>query len=215
MNWSFIKTNWFTIALLLLLIAAIVKSNLNFLGSKNSAASLMLSGQSWASPNKETAFGLAGEQSRQIASGPDISQASASAFFKRFSSVAITERKKFGIPASVLLSLAFLNSHAGQDPSAKLVNNYFATPCTEDWEGEAASVDNRCIRKYETAWYSWRDFSIYVSSQVWFGAIKQKAGKDWERWCKLLNGKDISSVGNLGSKMAEVISYYKLYELDK
>ena len=48
-------------------------------------------------------------------------------FIKRFAHGAITEQKKYGIPASITMANALLNSWAGQAPWAKEGNNIFQT----------------------------------------------------------------------------------------
>ena len=61
----------------------------------------------------------------------------------------------------------------------------------------------------------WRDFSIHMAGQAWFGALKQSAGKDWRKWAAGIEGEDVTRVKQFNKKLVEVIEYYRLYELDK
>lgn len=214
MNWTYFKTNWFSIALGLLVLAVVVRGSgrlsLQHFFSTEDGKYAEISPAS----RKSTALGIASEPSIRPPSPVEVDQATAAAFLKRFASVAVSERKKFGVPASVLLATAFLNSHIGLNDAALEANNFFGLPCSNDWEGESVSLAEHCFRKYETPWASWRDFSIYLSSQEWFGSLRQTAGKDWHKWVKGLNGKNISKLSNCGQKIGEVIDYYRLYELD-
>lgn len=212
MNWNFFKTNWFSFALAALLLAAILRSR-GFFNERpmfpNSPDTPGI-----ALRNSSTALGLAMEPERQ-ATPQETGRATAEAFLKRFAKVAVSEKKKFGVPASVLLAIAFVNSNSGQSQAVNEANNFFALPCTEDWEGDRVSIGARCYRKYETPWFSWRDFSIYLAGQSWFGSLKQEAGEDWRKWINSLEGKGISNMKNFNVKLKEVIEYYRLFELDQ
>lgn len=215
MTWNFIKTNWFSIALGVLLVAAILQGGSKFsLGDRFAPVTSKTAG---LTPEKKsnTTLGLASEPRLNKASTTEIDQSTATAFLRRFASVAISERKKFGVPASILLATAFLNSQSGMTDAVLEANNFFALPCSSDWEGESVTLQDRCVRKYETPWASWRDFSIFLSSQEWFGRLRKSAGKDWQKWASGMEGSDISTVAGFNQKMSEVISYYRLYELDQ
>lgn len=212
MNRNFFKTNWFSISLIVLLLAAILRTHGLFfthLHSGNESgpvtAGLRQSG---------TTLGLALEPERR-AVPTETDQATSEAFLKRFAKVAISEKKKFGVPASVLLAIAFINSNSGQNQVVEEANNFFSLPCSEDWDGDRVSIGAHCYRKYETPWSSWRDFSIYLTSQTWFGKLKQTAGKEWRKWVDNLEAKDISNVSNFPDRLTEVIEKYRLFELDQ
>jgi flagellum-specific peptidoglycan hydrolase FlgJ len=216
MNWNFFKTNWFTIALVtLLLLAAIGQGSGKFSLGNFSTFDTKQPGELIPIKKSATALGIGADPKHSPAAPAEVDQATATAFLKRFAPVAVSERKKFGVPASVMLSIAFLNSHIGLNDAALEANNFFALPCTQEWEGESISLEERCVRKYETPWASWRDFSIHFSSQDWYGGLRKSAGKDWQKWASGLQDKDISPISNLPKKMAEVITYYRLYELDQ
>ena len=214
MHWNFIKTNWFSLAIVLLLLVALFRN-----GFKGPIQHFLVGGNGNAIEKltehpMETTLGLAVAHTEEPLPPAAVDQATSTAFLKRFAAVAVSERKKFGIPASILLASAFLNSHAGLQPAGQKANNFFELPCTGDWEGETATVGSRCVRKYETPWASWRDYSIYLTTREWFGAVHKASGKDWKKWTKSLEGKDISSIANFNEKLEEVIVYYRLYDLD-
>ena len=215
MTWNFFKTNWFSIALVLLVLGAILRSS-NKLSLQNyfSNGSGGLAARTHDATNT-TALGLGMEPSIHVAQPVEVDQATAAAFLKRFAPLAISERKKFGVPASVLLAAGFLNSNIGLGETAVGANNYFALPCSREWDGASAMLGEKCVRKYDTAWASWRDFSIFLTNQDWYGSLRQSAGKDWRKWIKGMNDGNVSNIANFGQKMAEVITFYHLEELDQ
>jgi hypothetical protein len=215
MIWNFFKTNWFSIALVILLLAAIARGSGKFSLQNYFSSESQPLDESHLVPKSATTLGIGAAPSNRRSSPLAVDQGAAAEFLKRFSVVAVSERKKFGVPASVLLATAFLNSQAGLNNAALEANSFFAIRCSNDWEGLTLAVEDHCLRRYETPWASWRDFSIYLSSQEWFGSLRRSAGKDWRKWSSGLNDKQISRVANFGQKMAEVIEYYHLYELDQ
>jgi hypothetical protein len=220
MKWKFFKTNWFTIAVVLLLIAAIAQRRCSSFGG-NKATSPAPKEQPAPNPEKYTAaegeslLGFPAESPLASNQKQAPSKAAAIAFVRRFENAAISERKKFGIPASVILACAFVNSEAGKEDFVAKTNNFFALPCSPDWEGETKNVGGRCLRRYETPWASFRDFSIYLSGQEWFGSVKKSAGKDWQKWVSELAKRNISSVRDFEAEMKKAIQAHRLYDLDE
>ncbi len=219
MKWKFFKTNWFTIALVLLLLIVIIQRNLSSAGGK--ARSPAPKEQAAPNPEKYTAadgesyFGFPAESPSESRQKQAANKAEAIAFVRRFESAAQSERKKFGIPASVILACAYVNSAAGKEDFVAKTNNFFALPCSTDWEGETLNLDGRCLRRYETAWASFRDFSIYLTGQEWFGSVKKSAGKNWEKWAKELASRNISNVRDFETEMKKAIQTHRLYDLDE
>jgi hypothetical protein len=213
MNWKFLKTNWFYLALGFLAICYGIRKfpQLNPFHQPDAKGKIKLSdGQSEAKRGAALLGFVPDIADKQSPDAEEITQAYAEAFLKRFASVAVSERKKFGIPVSVILAAAYVNSKAGKNEAATKANNYFALSCANDWEGETAQISGSCLREYESAWASFRDFSIYLSSQEWFGALKKSAGKDWRKWAKKLGEENISRT----DKMLSIIEQFDLQELD-
>ncbi len=189
MNWKLFKTNWFTIALVLIMLLSITRKFLPF-GSGGNALPKKEK-QKDSNPEKYTAtdnqslLDLSSSSRPQAAPEPVVDKPAAVAFIRRFENVAVSERKKFGIPSSILLACAYVNSTAGKADWVNRTNNFFALPCEPDWEGETATINGKCLRRYESAWASFRDFSIFLTSRDWYGSVKKSAGKDWQTGCRL------------------------------
>lgn len=76
-----------------------------------------------------------------------VSAQEAAQFFTRFRQTAVQEQKKYGIPASVILATAFIQSNGGKKPLATQKQNYFSTYCIR-----ANQLDRSCFAEYATAW---------------------------------------------------------------
>ncbi len=146
---------------------------------------------------------------------PAIDDATAVAFLQRFSRTAIAEQERFGMPASVLLACAYVNSFAGKRNCAAEANNYTGLRCTADWAGAVITLDGHCFRRYNTAWESLRDFNIYYSRKAWYADLKRNAERDWKKWLGVLATHDVSDVANFEAEATRVITAFRVYELDE
>jgi len=86
-------------------------------------------------------------------------------FIKKYANVAVKESKAFKIPCSVILAVATVNSECYDHPEH---HNLFHLPPDTDWEGSVVTYAEQgggeyTLKKYDTAWGSFRDFSITVS----------------------------------------------------
>ena len=133
------------------------------------------------------------------------------AYLKRFARVAIAERRKFGLPSSLILAVSLLNSTAGRAEPAVSGNNHFALPCTDLWEGKRVESGGVCYRAYENAWASFRDFSLYASA---LAASDKPEVTDYKAWLKTLKGAGFVPDGKWQAEVERLIGEFRLYELD-
>lgn len=132
------------------------------------------------------------------------------AFLERFRDVALQEQRKYGIPASIVLAVSLYQSTAGQRNVAKAANNYFALPCSEDWQHACRSVQGTRYRQYESAWYSFRDFSKYLESN--FANLR---GGNYINFVNALQEAGFGDDAHLAENLVTLIEGYNLQELDK
>lgn len=135
-------------------------------------------------------------------------------FLKRFAHVAIEERKKYGIPAAITLGNALLLSYAGEREIAIKANNFFALPCSADWEGRETDADGRCYRRYQNAWTSFRDHSLYLTTGK-LSALRRLDPDDYKGWARGLEKAGFSGESEFARQLINVIEEYRLYELDE
>ncbi len=218
MKWQFFKTNWFPLAVVIVILAAIVKRNLAWPGTdagKSHPGTEKLTNTGVVAAIGESQAALFTWSDRTSVDLPNIPESVAIPFLQRFGRVVVGEQEKFGIPASILLACAYVNSFSGQRDWAFQFHNYFALGCSPDWTGATETTGGVCIRRYEKAWDSFRDFSKCLSGRDDFADMRQSCGKDWKAWVKVLGAKKISDVSDFGTQLEQVIERYRLYELDK
>lgn len=215
---EFVKKRWFTLALVLLLLAALVRKNIRFQADDAATPPAQESHGKYtdaaSSPKATALLNVGGDGIPASVRLPEVDDATAVAFLKRFASVAVSEQEKFGMPASVLLACAYLNSFAGKRSCATEANNYLAIRCSADWNGPEWNDSGTCFRKYETAWESIRDFNVIHSRKDWYVALKNESEMGWKTWVKKMAVQRVSDVEGFEKEMGRLIQEYRLFELD-
>lgn len=134
------------------------------------------------------------------------------AYLKRFAHVAVSERKKFGIPSSIILANGLFHSLGGKSPMSQSYNNHFEISCT-DWRGKTGIYDEVCYRSYENAWMSFRNHSEYITTGQ-FASLKKIGSTNYKEWAKALEKQGFSKYDNLAEELIKIIKQYNLDELD-
>ena len=136
-------------------------------------------------------------------------------YLKRFARVVINERRKYGIPSSIILACGILQSESGQRNIASQGNNHFGLICSLGWEGESGSYGGNCYRHYENAWTSYRDHSIYLTSGK-FAQLSTLGSTDYKAWATGLEQLDYGNgIDDLANHLTNIIETYGLDELDR
>ncbi|MFK7981129.1 MAG: glucosaminidase domain-containing protein [Saprospiraceae bacterium] len=136
-------------------------------------------------------------------------------YLKRFARVVINERRKYGIPSSIILACGLLQSQGGQRDMAKQGNNHFSLTCSLGWEGDSGVYQNTCYQHYENAWTSFRDHSTYLTSGK-FGQLTTLESTDYRGWAKGLENLGYGNkMDDLASHLISIIETYGLDELDR
>ncbi len=134
-------------------------------------------------------------------------------FVERFQSVAQIEKKKFEIPASIILAQAILFSQAGTSALNKKSNNYFGIFCESDESDGIWLDETTCYKKYESAWASFRAHSQYLGGKN-FAMLKNLDPKDYQRWAKGLALQGYHNDVQYAQMLIEIIEKYQLNQLD-
>lgn len=143
-----------------------------------------------------------------------IDDAERRAFIDRFAHVAQAEQEKYGVPASVILAYSMLYSRAGQAMSAQEGNNYFALPCTGDWEGATQQTANgTCVRRYDNAWMSFRDNSLFLTTGT-NARLRVLRGQDYRAWASSLEDMPTNENDELGEQLVQIIEQLGLARWD-
>lgn len=138
-----------------------------------------------------------GSASTAAASASDLDEQRVKIYINRFSKVAQAEMQKYGVPASVKMAQAIVESWAGQQSATLSTNNHFGAPLSN--------------RTYDSAWENWRAHTLYMRDQH---ATLLKEGANYKKWAKGLKEAGYNSDRKYDQKLIEMIEKYQLYQLD-
>ncbi len=141
------------------------------------------------------------------------------AYIEKYSSIAVSEMKRTGVPASITLAQGLLESNAGLSPLAGKGNNHFGIKCHNDWRGKNMKVDDNapgeCFRVYPNAEASFRDHSDFLRSRDRYKALFELKPTDYKGWARGLKKAGYATDPNYADKLITLIEDYRLYEYDK
>lgn len=149
-------------------------------------------------------------------------------YINAYKGVAIDEMDRSGIPASIKLGQAILESNAGQSAMATEANNHFGIKCGNDWNGKTYYVEDddkdasgniikSCFRKYKKAEVSYRDHSEFLRDPKKFnryGFLFNLDRQDYKSWAYGLKSAGYATSDTYADNLIRVIEDYKLYEFD-
>jgi flagellum-specific peptidoglycan hydrolase FlgJ len=136
------------------------------------------------------------------------------AFIQRFGHVAVSERKKYGVPASLILANGLLISKAGTSEMSRSGHNYFGLGCTEDWIGEQGFYGGTCFRHYENAWTSFRDHSLFLTTGK-LSKLSSLGRDDYKAWARALDKEGFYEHKNTDEAILQIIKRYQLDRFDQ
>lgn len=120
------------------------------------------------------------------------------AYIGRFAGVAVSEMKRFGIPASITMAQGILESGAGTTAAARRENNHFGKPLAG--------------QSYASAWENWREHSLLLYHEY---STLFDNGLNYKKWARGLRQAKYSSDRNYDRKLIDLIERYQLFQLDK
>lgn len=134
-------------------------------------------------------------------------------YIKRFHDIAVQEMNAYGIPVSIKLGQALLESQAGKSTNAQSLNNHFNLRCGELQTGFCTETPNGMFNEFESPWQGWRAHSEYITSGSYVN-LKQTAGLDYKIWAAGLNTLGYNPDRRYAEKLIGIIEYYDLQSLD-
>ncbi len=207
---AFLLKHWFYLGLLLL---GLIYFSKELLPSNKGASAFTFPAKAENKTKEVAELGISSGSTTMVSIFPEVEEQEERAFLKRFSKVVQTEQAKYGIPASVLLALAYVNSFSGHRALTRTHHNYFAFQCGSGWEGKKVEIGMYCYRRYETAWESFRNASSSISATRWAQALVDR-NASLEDWLGALVENGYSDVRDAQRLMSTVILRYQLEDLD-
>lgn len=126
---------------------------------------------------------------------------------------AVQQQKDYGIPASITMAQALLESAAGKSELATKAKNHFGIKCTSDWFGGVYYYDaerkNDCFRQYRDAAESFKDHSLFLK-RTRYESCFEIAVEDYEGWARRLRECGYATDKLYANKLIKLIEDYRL-----
>jgi hypothetical protein len=223
---QYLQKNWFKVLILMALAYVVTKKNFSFqLGMDESKQQEAPTAKPPAPRQAKEGYTVKTPPQKQdqnvfaidplgvSPAGAPFERTSAEAFIKRFAKVAVAEKHKFGIPASLILAHALWYAQAGQNPAVGSANNIFQLACSPDWRGPSLQQDGRCLRQYPSAWMSFRDHSYYLTTGT-FSPMREVSVNDLKGWIKGLQQLGFYRSNAEAKQMEKLIDEFSLQTWD-
>lgn len=146
-------------------------------------------------------------------------------FVKAVSRIAVLEKNRTGVPASITAAQAILESSWGQAPIAKAGNNYFGIKCKSWWKGatvhhedddydDFGNLTQSCFRAYDSVEDSFKDHSDFLKSSERYAPLFELSPTDYRAWAHGLRTCGYATDKRYGDKLIAIIERLELYILD-
>ena len=148
-------------------------------------------------------------------------------YINLYKSIAVAEMMRTGIPASIKLAQAILESNCGKSELACKANNHFGIKCGSDWQGksfnkedddfEGGKLVKSCFREYSSVYDSYiahSDFLTDPGKSARYGALFKLETNDYKGWAKGLSHAGYATDPQYSKRLIDIIEKYQLYQLD-
>ena len=137
-------------------------------------------------------------------------------YIEKYKELAIKEQYKHGIPASITMAQALLESNAGQSMLAVKGKNHFGIKCGGEWNGKTIRKDDDnisdCFRSYKRIEESYEDHSLFLKRDR-YKSLFSIPMADYRGWAKALNKLGYATDANYANKLIGIIENYDLASL--
>jgi len=139
-------------------------------------------------------------------------------YIKKYQGLAISQMKKYGVPASIILAQGLLESGSGNSTLAVKANNHFGIKCHKTWTGPRIYHDDdakgECFRKYRSPEKSYHDHSEFLRGARRYAFLFDLNPTDYKGWARGLKKAGYATDPQYPQKLIRIIEEYKLYTLD-
>ncbi|MCW3461928.1 glucosaminidase domain-containing protein [Chitinophaga nivalis] len=131
---------------------------------------------------------------------------------KKFKPVSVELMQQTGVPASIILGVAMLESGTGTSRNAKLLHNHFGVVGKNNM-AKIKPGHRSVYKQYASDVASYEHFVQLLTKKRWFGQLK--GNQEFAVWLKQMNHSGYSSAGHEWiRRVTSIINRYKLYKLD-
>jgi len=135
-------------------------------------------------------------------------------YIMQYKAIAMKEMKRTGVPASITLAQAILESNSGESNLAKNHNNHFGIKCKSDWTGAKTYQDDdakqECFRAYDAAEMSFKDHSNFLKNRPNYVDLFLLDPVDDTAWAFGLKKAGYATAADYPKKLLKIIDDYEL-----
>lgn len=147
----------------------------------------------------------------------------ATSYIEQFKDLAVIEMHRSGVPASITLAQALIETNAGRSSLATKANNHFGIKCKSTWNGRTyyhedddynakGDLIESCFRAYGSAIESYADHSNFLRTKENYMSLFLLDRYDYKNWAYGLSKSGYAT----NPKYAQmIISKIEAFELDK
>ncbi|MFN3300288.1 MAG: glucosaminidase domain-containing protein [Sediminibacterium sp.] len=136
------------------------------------------------------------------------------AYIDQYKEIAINEMIRSGVPASITLAQAVLESQSGESDLVKRSNNHFGIKCKPEWTGARTFHDDdakgECFRVYDNPEASFKDHSDFLKTRAHYRFLFSLSPTDSEAWAKGLKKAGYATAPTYPQKLIKIIKDYQL-----
>ena len=138
-------------------------------------------------------------------------------YIDQYKNIAIAEMEKYGIPASIKLAQALLESGNGNSTLARDANNHFGIKCGGTWTGKSITKSddnpNDCFRVYDNPEQSFKDHSQFLLRKR-YEKLFSLDKNDYRGWARGLKDAGYATNPRYPELLIDLIERYELYKYD-
>ena len=148
-------------------------------------------------------------------------------FFKYYAPYAESTQVKYGVPASITLAQAALESSWGTSGLTTSANNFFGIKADKSWKGQSTAMPtqefvngayvtvNAGFRKYNSAQDSFNDHAKFLIDNGRYKKLFSLQVTDYIGWAQGLKSAGYATDPTYDSKLINLVTKYNLTQYDK
>ena len=139
-------------------------------------------------------------------------------YISQYRDLAVEQMRAHGIPASITLAQAILESGAGRSDLAARSNNHFGIKRGNDWQGPTVTHDDdrqgERFRKYASVRDSYEDHSRFLMRDR-YQRLFRLSILDYKGWARGLKACGYATSPTYADRLIQLIELYQLNDLDE
>ena len=159
------------------------------------------------------------EKGKELAPTEQWEKMTPEEYIYKWRTTAVDNMEIYGIPASITMAQAILESGFGNGYLARVANNHFCIKCKKSWTGKSIihSDDNPddCFRVYDTVEASFQDHAEFLSEGKRYEFLFAYDIDDYKSWAKGLKTAGHATAPDYAERLISLIERYNLGLLDQ